>query len=256
MATQEIRINRIISQLTNLPIHFERIYNNSLVFYLRENEGCKENSFILLLINELKERISEGKYIKNLTKEELSKIVKEEELSIIVKREEKLLKNLKEKELSKNLTEEELSKIVKEELKSSNWVEEPQYIERQVEIKRSRATKSLKIEGFILEKLQIKLDRLPKELDFSAPKGTEKIIMLHQLGILDFLKEKEPFNLSTNALASVISGITGEKREVMQSYLNPIFSKNVSQKNNPLKTESTVKKIKNKLILIGYNPTE
>jgi len=221
MATQEIRINRIISQLTNLPIHFEKIYNDSLVFYFRENEGCKENSFILLLINELKERISEGKYIKNLTKEELSKIVKEEELK-----------------------------------SGSKWVEEPQYIERQVEIKRSRATKSLKIEEFILEKLQIKLDRLPKELDFSAPKGTEKIIMLHQLGILDFLKEKEPFNLSTNALASVISGITGEKREVMQSYLNPIFSKNVSQKNNPLKTESTVKKIKNKLILIGYNPTE
>ena len=221
MATQEIRINRIISQLTNLPIHFERIYNDSLVFYFRENEGCKENSFILLLINELKERISEGKYIKNLTKEELSKIVKEEELK-----------------------------------SGSKWVEEPQYIERQVEIKRSRATKSLKIEEFILEKLQIKLDRLPKELDFSAPKGTEKIIMLHQLGILDFLKEKEPFNLSTNALASVISWITGEKREVMQSYLNPIFSKNVSQKNNPLKTESTVKKIKHKLILIGYNPTE
>ena len=221
MATQEIRINRIISQLTNLPIHFEKIYNDSLVFYFRENEGCKENSFILLLINELKERISEGKYIKNLTKEELSKIVKEEELK-----------------------------------SGSKWVEEPQYIERQVEIKRSRATKSLKIEEFILEKLQIKLDRLPKELDFSAPKGTEKIIMLHQLGILDFLKEKEPFNLSTNALASVISGITGEKREVMQSYLNPIFSKNVSQKNNPLKTESTVKKIKHKLILIGYNPTE
>ena len=221
MATQEERIRRIINDLTAYFHYFERIYNDSLVFYFRENEGCKENYFILLLINELKERISEGEYIKNLTKEELSKIVKEEELE-----------------------------------SGSKWVEEPQYIEQQVEIKRSRATKSLKIEEFILEKLQIKLDRLPKESDFSAPKGTEKIIMLHQLGILDFLKEKEPFNLSTNALASVISGITGEKREVMQSYLNPIFSKNVSQKNNPLKTESTVKKIKHKLILVGYNPTE
>ena len=221
MATQEKRIKRTINDLTVNFQDFERIYNNSLVFYFRENEGCKENYFILLLINELKERISEGEYIKNLTKEELSKIVKEEELE-----------------------------------SGSKWVEEPQYIEQQVEIKRSRATKSLKIEEFILEKLQIKLDRLPKESDFSAPKGTEKIIMLHQLGILDFLKEKEPFNLSTNALASVISGITGEKREVMQSYLNPIFSKNVSQKNNPLKTESTVKKIKHKLILVGYNPTE
>ena len=221
MATQEERIRRIINDLTAYFHDFEIIYNNSLVFYFRENEGCKENYFILLLINELKERISEGEYIKNLTKEELSKIVKEEELE-----------------------------------SGSKWVEEPQYIEQQVEIKRSRATKSLKIEEFILEKLQIKLDRLPKESDFSAPKGTEKIIMLHQLGILDFLKEKEPFNLSTNALASVISGITGEKREVMQSYLNPIFSKNVSQKNNPVKTESTVKKIKHKLILVGYNPTE
>jgi hypothetical protein len=93
-------------------------------------------------------------------------------------------------------------------------------------------------------------------IDLSDAKGTEKIIMLHKLGVLDFLKEQEPFKYSINALASAISGITGEKQTVIQSYINPIFSKSVGQKNNPLATEKTVNKVTQKLISIGYNPVD
>ncbi len=49
---------------------------------------------------------------------------------------------------------------------------------------------------------------LSSAIDLSDTNNTEKIIMLTQLGILDFLKEQQPF-LNVNALASVISGITG-----------------------------------------------
>jgi hypothetical protein len=106
-----------------------------------------------------------------------------------------------------------------------------------------------------------KLNRFPKEepenenvnIDLSDNKGTEKIIMLNELGLLDFLREKQPFNVSINSLASAISGFTGIKQKTVQSYINPIFSKEVNQKNNPLNSEKTVSKINQKLISIGYN---
>ena len=92
--------------------------------------------------------------------------------------------------------------------------------------------------------------------DLSNTIGTEKIIMLHKLGVLDFLKEKPPFNLSTNSLASVISGITGIKQSSVYPMINPIFSPTNKQKNNPLKTEKTVSSVVQKLISIGYKPED
>ena len=91
-------------------------------------------------------------------------------------------------------------------------------------------------------------------IDLSNTKGTEKIIMLKQLGILDFLKEKQPFNLSTNALASALSGITGIETSTLQSYINPINNPSAIQKNNPLNSEKSVNKVTQKLISIGFNP--
>lgn len=93
-------------------------------------------------------------------------------------------------------------------------------------------------------------------VNLSNTKGTEKIIMLHQLGILEFLKQKTPFNTSTNALASVISGITGIKQTSVYPMINPIFKPELSQKNNPLKTNKKVNETKQKLVGIGYTPTK
>ncbi len=88
----------------------------------------------------------------------------------------------------------------------------------------------------------------------NSSKGTEKIIMLEKLGIIDLLKNQEPFNTSINSLAKAISLITGEKLTTIQSYINPIISDGVNQKNNPLNSQKTVDKVTRKLISIGYNP--
>lgn len=93
-------------------------------------------------------------------------------------------------------------------------------------------------------------------LDLSDSKGTEKIIMLKQLGVLDFLNSKEPFNTSINSLASAISGITGEKQTSVYPMINPILNPTNKQKNNPLNTKKTVNKVNQKLISIGFNPSK
>jgi hypothetical protein len=93
-------------------------------------------------------------------------------------------------------------------------------------------------------------------VDLCETRATEKIIMLYKLGVFEFLKTKEPFNLSTNALASAISGITGINVKTVQSYINPIGKTSVDQKNNPLMREKVVNKISQKLISIGYKPQD
>lgn len=105
----------------------------------------------------------------------------------------------------------------------------------------------------------INLEPAKKEIaiiDLSDSKGTEKIIMLYKLGFFDFLRTKEPFNASKNALASVLSGVTGIDLKTIQSYINPINNPTVDQKNNPLIREKTVNKVCQKLSSIGYNLQE
>lgn len=109
-----------------------------------------------------------------------------------------------------------------------------------------------KVLGVISELTEnIKLNTIPV-IDLSNIKATDKIIYLYKLGVLDFLKKQQPFISSNNSLASVLSAITGEKSETLQSYLNPIYSDNTSQKNNPLTKENNVSKVENQLIKLGF----
>lgn len=117
--------------------------------------------------------------------------------------------------------------------------------------------------AFVINEIELIADintpnNKPKEelIDLYDTSGTEKILMLDELGILNFLKEKAPFNLSTNLLAGAISGITGIKVETVQSYINPMFSKNVEQKNNPRNSIKTLTKVRSKLNLLRYNPAK
>lgn len=89
-------------------------------------------------------------------------------------------------------------------------------------------------------------------LDLSDTSLTEKIIYLKLLGVYDFLASKKPFNMSKNALATVISAITSEKSTSIQSAINPIDNPSVSQKNNPLGKDKNVEKIQLNLIKIGF----
>lgn len=92
-----------------------------------------------------------------------------------------------------------------------------------------------------------------KLLDFSESTGSEKIIFLHQVGVLDYLRKLSLFNLSTNKLAEYLSAITGEKSTTLQSYINPIINSTSGQKNNPLNSNSAVKKVSKKLANMGFS---
>lgn len=93
----------------------------------------------------------------------------------------------------------------------------------------------------------------PEILDYSDTMATEKIIFLHKSGILEYLRKKPLFMASTNKLAEFLSAVTGEEAKTLQSYLNPIISRETVQKNNPLNKAGTVKKAEQKLINIGFN---
>jgi len=87
-------------------------------------------------------------------------------------------------------------------------------------------------------------------LDLSNTSAKEKIVFLNELKIIDFLKENSEFSTSTNRLATLLSAITGEKAETLQSYLNPMVSKLTDQKNNPYINEKLVQKVKSKIASI------
>lgn len=93
-------------------------------------------------------------------------------------------------------------------------------------------------------------DRFTK-IDLSNSSAVQKIIYLNELGIIDLLKKEPCFKASVNNLATVLSAITGENIKTLQPILNPMFSKNTAQKNNPYSSKSTVIKVKSQLINLG-----
>ena len=93
------------------------------------------------------------------------------------------------------------------------------------------------------------------EIDLSDTRATGKIIYLKELGILDILRNKQPFNISTNALATVLSAITGESNTTIQSYISPMLNDKNEQKNDPYNNFKAVNKIKVQLNKIGFQHT-
>jgi hypothetical protein len=111
------------------------------------------------------------------------------------------------------------------------------------------------LQKWIIENKSNNLKVEEPEVDLSDTTATEKIIYLHELGIINFLRTKQPFSTSINSLATVLSAITGVKPETrhIQSMLNPMFSKEAGQKNNPLNSKTTVAKVQKQLNDIGFN---
>ena len=83
------------------------------------------------------------------------------------------------------------------------------------------------LETYSLERIKQLLEVKKQDFlsDYSNSKLTEKIIALNEAGILDFLRNKEPFNFSVNSLAEFLSLCLGEKTTSIQSYINPIINK-------------------------------
>ena len=93
----------------------------------------------------------------------------------------------------------------------------------------------------------------PEPMDLSNTKAIDKILYLHKLGIIDLLRNQQPFNTTINSLATILSAITGEKSVTLQPMLNPMLSKKVVDKNNPMNSTKTVEKVESQLINIGFN---
>lgn len=108
-------------------------------------------------------------------------------------------------------------------------------------------------ENYSLERIK-QLFELKKEevlIDHSDSSLAAKIIALNEVGIIEFLREKEPFNMSINSLARYLSLCLGENTTSVQSYINPMISEGVLQDKSPYKSEKTVEKVKQELISIG-----
>ncbi|HEX8563837.1 MAG TPA: hypothetical protein VF676_12745 [Flavobacterium sp.] len=88
--------------------------------------------------------------------------------------------------------------------------------------------------------------------DTEMLKVSEKVLLLHELGILDFLRTKPPFNTSVNKLAEILHKVLGEKQTTLQSYLNPMFNENTYQDNNPLTKRKLVEKVRIALAELGF----
>ena len=215
--------------------HLQYLYEKDLKKFLSKNLGTNEIDFLNYRIKSIKDKIN---YLENIDDKEIR-----DELMILYNR--KFYNPIIGKPATKNEIETFLNKET-----DSYRRNIPERIKK---LKEKTFNFTIKIQRIISNK---DIEGDDSILNLSDTKGTEKIIMLKKLGVFDFLKTKEPFNLSTNSLASAISGITGIDVTTVQSYINPIDNPNVSQKNNPLKTNKTVSIVDKKLSSIGFNQSE
>lgn len=91
-------------------------------------------------------------------------------------------------------------------------------------------------------------------LDLSDTSGVDKIIYLQQLGIIDFLRTKQPFISVPDKVAQVVSAITGIKLDTVRPMVRPILNNDFAEQRNPLNSKKAVERVKDKLINIGFKP--
>ncbi len=90
----------------------------------------------------------------------------------------------------------------------------------------------------------------PELHDLSNNKPLEKIALLYELGIIDYLHKKDGKPHSVNSIAMVLSGITGIQPKTICSAINPLINTNSTSKGTPAK--STLTKAKAKIIELGF----
>lgn len=98
-----------------------------------------------------------------------------------------------------------------------------------------------------------KLQQSDELIDLSDNSLVGKIIYLEKLGIIDYLRSQKPFSTSVNSIATVLSAVTGAKATSVQPLLNPLLSKDVYNKNNPLNSKKNVFSIEKILLNMGFD---
>lgn len=150
--------------------------------------------------------------------------------------------------------------FINKEISSFNFLEKRWYLDLFEMNTLGQIQKSFKKKKLYLND---KLDSLDFEIsdntdfnDLGKISAKEKMIYLYKLGVIDFLLEKQPFRSTANPLASVLSSILEEKQTTIQPIISAIVNGNLLNRNHPLFTESTEKKVNQQLINIGFNPKE
>ncbi|WP_420378809.1 hypothetical protein [Gilvibacter sp.] len=106
-----------------------------------------------------------------------------------------------------------------------------------------------------LESLTKAVDKLEDTYpDLFDSNAKQKIIYLQELGIIDYLRGISKFGISNHKLASLLSAITGEHTNTLQSYLNPINNNTVDQSNNPYENHKNVNHVRKMLSNLGLVP--
>jgi hypothetical protein len=77
---------------------------------------------------------------------------------------------------------------------------------------------------------------------------------LNELGIIDFLKSKPEFILSTNLMSTFLSSITGVKTSTLQTSLNKLICEDTDDQRHPYRTQSTVNEVRQTLIDKNIKP--
>lgn len=81
----------------------------------------------------------------------------------------------------------------------------------------------------------------------------KKIIMMNELGVLDFLIEKFDLEENNNKLSNIIHSFTGLGVSSINSTINPIYNTSNIQKNNPYNNIKNLAKIKAKMLELHLN---
>lgn len=110
-----------------------------------------------------------------------------------------------------------------------------------------------KIESNPIESIQVEKTMAQVEnetdIDYSNDTDSEKFVMLHELGIIEYLKSNKPKELSERCLGSLISTFTGIKAENARTMINGSTN---GGKNNKL-TDKNIEKARAKLKVLQLN---
>lgn len=83
-------------------------------------------------------------------------------------------------------------------------------------------------------------------------KNVDVIIYLNELGIIDFIRKSDPFNMSLNKTAKVLSKITKIKHTSIEPILRALLQQDKEEKNNPYNNTDNVNRIKAELAGLGF----
>ena len=90
------------------------------------------------------------------------------------------------------------------------------------------------------------------EIDHEDSSIKERIVILNEIGIIDFLRSKEGVSVNANMISNLLSIVLKEKKVSIQPGINAIISNLEENNNYPLRNKELLKKVKSKLIQIGF----